>query len=121
MKTGDYHACEQLLKEMKEKLESSILRLSEELEGIATDDTINDMEDLASLESESMHHTALLKQQRHELNEVIHALGKFKNGSYGICEESGDTIALKRLLVEPHTRYCITDAKKIEKESSAHR
>lgn len=112
-KAKDYHACEGLLQEMKTRLESSIFALAEELEGIATDDTINDMEDLASLESESMHHTALLAQQRHELNEVIHALGKFKTGSYGICEESGDTIPLKRLLAEPHARYCIADAKKI--------
>lgn len=114
-KAKDYQACERLLQEMKTRLESSIFALAEELEGIATDDTINDMEDLASLESESMHHNALLKQQRHELNEVIHALGKFENGSYGICEESGDTIPLKRLLVEPHARYCITDAKKVGK------
>lgn len=112
-RSKDYRICEERLKKMKQKLESSILRLSDELEVIATDDTINDMEDLASLESESMHHNALLKQQRHELKEVDHALGKFKNNSYGICEESGDTIPIKRLLVEPHARYCITDAKKV--------
>lgn len=113
MKTKNYQACERLLQEMKTRLESSIYALAEELEGIATDDTINDMEDLASLESESMHHNALLKQQRRELNEVIHALGKFKSDSYGICEENGDTIPIERLLAEPHARYCVTDAKKI--------
>lgn len=115
MKTKDYQKCELLLQNMKEQLESSIFRLAEEMEAIATDDTINDMEDLASLESDSMHHTALLNQQRHELNEVIHALSKIKSGAYGICEESGDVIPLERLLAEPHTRYCVKDAKKVGK------
>ncbi len=111
----DYQEFELRLQDMKAKLESNISRLIEELEVIRTEDDINDMEDLASLESDSMHHNALLKQQRHELNEVIHALSKLKNRTYGICEESGDTIPIERLRAEPHARYCIEDARKVGK------
>jgi len=111
----DFHEFEALLQKMKEKLESSITLLNEEMENITTEDEIDDMEDMASLESDSMHHAALLKQQQHELDEVIHALSKIENGTYGICEDNGDTIPLERLRAEPHTRYCLKDAKKSEK------
>lgn len=115
MEKIDFHEFKVLLQKMKEKLESSIALLNEEMETIIKEDEIDDMEDLASLKSDSLHHTALLKQQKHELNEVIHALSKIKNGTYGICEDKGDTIPLERLRAEPHTRYCLKDAKKTEK------
>jgi DnaK suppressor protein len=102
------------LQEMKKELESNIVRLNEEMEAIVTDDSVNDIEDMASLESESMHHTALLKQQRHELSEVKHALEKIKVGTYGICEKSGDLIEVERLRAKPHTRYCLKDAQRVQ-------
>ena len=113
MSTLDYQEFEQRLQKMKKDLESNIARLTEEIETLITDDGINDMEDLSSLQSDSMHHESLLKQQRHELEEVNHALAKLGNHTYGICEESGDTIPVERLRAEPHTRYCVADAKKV--------
>lgn len=113
MTANDLKEFETQLNSMKASLENNIARLREELESVATDEGINDMEDLASLESESMHHNALLAQQQHELAEVQHALSKIRNGTYGICEESGDTISLERLRAEPHTRYCVKDAQKL--------
>ena len=115
MSTLDYQEFEQSLQKMKKDLESNIARLTEEIETLITDDGINDMEDLSSLQSDSMHHEALLKQQRHELEEVDHAISKLYNHTYGICEESGDTIPVERLRAEPHTRYCVDDAQKVEK------
>lgn len=108
----DYQEFELRLQSMKETFEANITRLTEEMKAIATDDGINDMGDLASMESESVHHNALLAQQKHELGEVVHALSKFKDGSYGICEQSGDTISVERLRAEPYARYCVKDAKK---------
>lgn len=111
MKTIDYQEFQTRLQTMKEELESNIARLKNEIDAIATEDEIDDMEDMASLESDNMHHAALLKQQQHELSEVIHALSKIKYGTYGICEQSGDMISLERLRAEPQARYCIKDAK----------
>ncbi|MEN8146644.1 MAG: TraR/DksA C4-type zinc finger protein [Campylobacterota bacterium] len=113
MATLDYQEFQLRLQEMKEELESNIARLSRELEAIVIDDDIDDTQDMAVQQSDSMHHTALLKQQRHELEEVNHAMSKLYNRTYGICEESGDTIPVERLRAEPHTRYCIADAKKV--------
>ena len=113
----DYQEFELLLQEMKTELESNILRLSRELESIVVDDDIDDLSDMASQQSDSMLHTALLKQQRHELEEVNHAISKLSTKTYGICEESGSTIPVARLRAEPHTRYCIESAEKLENRS----
>lgn len=110
----NYEEFETLLLKMKHDLESNIERLKNEMDGINSSDQVNDMQDTASLESERMHHTALLDQQQHELVEVDHALSKIKAGTYGICERSGDRIPVARLRVEPHTRYCVEDAREME-------
>ncbi len=115
MKTIDYQEFQTRLETMKEELESNIARIKDEMDAIASDDDIHDMEDMASLVSDNMHHAALLKQQQHELNEVIHALSKIKNGTYGVCEKSGDKISIERLRVEPQTRYCLADEKLTQK------
>lgn len=98
---------EKSLLHMKSELEASILQLKDELNIIAAEENINDMEDMASLVSDNLHHKSLLKQQENELAEVNHALGKIKNASYGICEKSGKQISIERLRVLPHTRYAV--------------
>ena len=115
MNSDDFKEFDEQLQKTKKRLEDNILNLKDEMESIVLKDDINDMEDMASVESESMHHRELIKQQQHELDEVIHALSKIKSGTYGVCEESGDSIPLDRLRAEPHTRYCLKYAMKIEK------
>jgi DnaK suppressor protein len=115
MSTLDYQEFELRLQKMKEELESNIARLSRELESIVLEDDVDDLSAISVQRSESMNHTALLKQQRHELEEVDHAIAKLGNNTYGICEESGDTIPVERLRAEPHTRYCLNDADEVEK------
>lgn len=113
MKTHDLDAFKMQLTEMKSSLEANIARLRDELESVTTESGVSDLEDLASLESENMHHNALIAQQQHELSEVLHALSKIENGNYGICEETGDVIPHDRLRAKPHTRYCVSDAEKL--------
>lgn len=110
----DYQEFEERLLTMKAELTASIARLSDEMASIVNDDDIDDMGDMAFQQSDSQHHSVLLEQQRHELAEVNHALAKLDNHTYGICEESGDTIPVERLRAEPQTRYCIDDAQKVE-------
>ena len=94
---------------MRDDLESNIARLREEMEYMATEDEVDDIESVASQVSDSLNHTSLLRQQEHELAEVNHALAKIKNGTYGICEKSGKPIPEARLKVEPHAR-CTLEA-----------
>ena len=50
---------------------------------------------------------ALSAQARQEVEEIDHALGKLKLGTYGICESCGHPIPKARLKAIPHARLCI--------------
>jgi len=115
MKGLDTKEFETLLLRMKTELESSIARLREENESVATTDDAVDVEDGIALENENRHEIALLRQQERELKEVEHALAKIANGTYGICEASGDAIPVERLRAMPHARHCIKHQRKAER------
>ena len=42
-----------------------------------------------------------------EIQVLRHALAKFEDGSYGLCEGCGQPIAPSRLLARPEARLCI--------------
>ncbi|HSR74044.1 MAG TPA: TraR/DksA C4-type zinc finger protein [Sulfurovum sp.] len=100
----DLNEFEEILKNNLVQIEENIEQLRAELESVGTDDGINDMEDLASLASLSAKDNTILQQQEHERNETVHALGKIKNGTYGICEKSEKPIPVERLRVNPIAR-----------------
>ena len=56
----------------------------------------------------------LIESERRILRAIDHALGKFEEGSYGICEGTGDIIERPRLEAKPEARYCIDYARKVE-------
>ncbi len=100
----DFNEFEKMLKEKLVHIEDNIEQLRSELDFVGSDDGINDMEDLASLHSLSDQDNTILHQQEHELKETIHALGKIKNGTFGICEKSARPIPVERLKVNPIAR-----------------
>ena len=100
----DFNEFEKILKENLAHIEDNIEQLRSELDIVGSDDGINDMEDLASLHSLSDKDNIILEQQEHERTETIHALGKIKNGTYGICEKSAQPIPVERLKANPIAR-----------------
>ena len=58
---------------------------------------------------------SLNESERLHLQEVDEALDRIGNGSYGICEECGGPIGLKRLEVRPVAKYCVPCKTKLEK------
>jgi len=72
--------------------------------------------DLAAVATETGIDNAIADQQRRELAEIDIALGKIKNGSYGICEMCEEPIGRARLEVKTFARYCITCREITEKE-----
>lgn len=50
-----------------------------------------------------------------QLRIVKHALNKFLDGSYGICENCGEEIGLSRLNARPEARFCIACQTRMEK------
>jgi DnaK suppressor protein len=55
------------------------------------------------------------KEQR-LLGEIEHALAKFEDGSYGVCEGTGDPIGYGRLSLRPWTRYSAAYKELLERE-----
>ncbi len=58
---------------------------------------------------------SLNESERMRLQEVDEALDRIANGTYGICEECGEPISLKRLEVRPVAKYCVACLSKMEK------
>ncbi len=50
-----------------------------------------------------------------QLRTVKHALAKFADGSYGICEHCGEHIGISRLDARPEARFCIACQTSMEK------
>jgi DnaK suppressor protein len=50
-----------------------------------------------------------------ELQVLRHALAKFEDGSYGLCEGCGQAIGASRLLARPEARLCIACQTRAEK------
>jgi DnaK suppressor protein len=58
---------------------------------------------------------SLTESERVRLQEMDEALDRIKAGTYGICEECGEPIGLKRLEVRPVAKYCVPCLSKMEK------
>jgi DnaK suppressor protein len=58
---------------------------------------------------------SLNENERIRLQEVDESLDRIENGTYGICEECGGPISLKRLEVRPVAKYCVPCLTKLEK------
>jgi len=108
MKEQEYQEFKTLLENLKTKFLESILQLESEMKQLTTQSGVDDEIQASVKQTDAMDHTAVLQQQRSELADVNDALAKFDDGSYGICEETGEEIPLERLRVEPQAR-CIVE------------
>ena len=67
---------------------------------------------------------SLLEMKYEQYKDIADAFRKLQNGTYGLCEECGQEIDIKRLEVNPLARYCITckqhkeSMEKIQKEET---
>ena len=66
-----------------------------------------DLYDLASFESERLSEYALKDRERKSVLELIEAMKRIEEGTYGICEDCGKPISEKRLQVAPAATLCI--------------
>ncbi|MEA1879735.1 MAG: RNA polymerase-binding protein DksA [Campylobacterota bacterium] len=98
------------------QIEKNLRGTSLELDGMR-DLELNDEGDYAAAAAETVVDSAILVQQRKELNEIELALDKIKNGTYGTCEMCEELIAKARLEVKNFARYCITCREINEKET----
>ena len=98
------------------QIEKNLNGTALELEGMRSLE-LNDEGDYAATSAKTIVDSAILLQQRKELNEIELALGKIKRGSFGICEMCEEPIGRARLEVKNFARFCITCREISEKES----
>ncbi len=108
--------------EFKEKLEAKLVAVTTELEQIATFnevtsdwETRREQEEWGSTADENTNadaaenleaRTAAVTQLENEFNNIRRALSKISDGTYGICEISGEPIEENRLKFIPEARTC---------------
>ena len=114
-----HHRIEEILKSNGKPLFPA-----EDLNGL-----LPNMYDLASFESDRLSEYALKDRERKSVLELIEAMKRIEEGSYGICEDCGKPISEKRLQVAPAATLCIEckaeeekrlRAEKIRRMHSAH-
>ena len=92
-------------------------RLQRHSDGVtAAEGTLPDEVDQASREAEKTYLLKLADKERKLLVQINRALGKFDQGTYGICEGTGDFIRRKRLELRPWTRYSIHHKELLESQ-----
>lgn len=70
------------------------------------DDDRSDENDNADALNELVNDEAIVRQLETQLAEVEAALGRIEDGTYGICEVSGQKIEADRLEANPAARTC---------------
>lgn len=108
-----------ILSELKEKLLAEKSRLEEALSKFATKTEVpgeyetrmeaigTDMDDNATEVEGYVDNIAVESNLEKELRDVLDALEKMEKGTYGICENTGQEIALDRLRAYPAARTAI--------------
>ena len=116
----------------KERLASFKKRLLEKHEQLADgvgrsatygkdqeDDAIKDLGDQANAAYTREFFFELGNGDRRLLRDVVAALRKIDDGSFGNCERCGETIADKRLEALPFARHCVACQRLVEEEERA--
>ena len=88
----------------------TILQHLMELEGASINELSQgggDPADLASLEITQSSIQKLGNREKKLIEKIDHALAKFENGDFGVCERCGEDISPARLDARPVAQYCI--------------
>jgi DnaK suppressor protein len=106
---------------LEEKRDDIIKKAKETLEEDMTLDTndLPDEMDLASSEYLQSFTFRLRGREKSFLDKINKALERIENQSFGVCEECGDEISVKRLEARPETTLCIRckeDQERAEKD-----
>jgi len=77
-------------------------------------DSAMDNADLSSLDMDEGVNNSLMEMKYEQYKDIADAFRKLQSGTYGLCEECGEEIDVKRLEVNPFARYCIACKSRLE-------
>jgi DnaK suppressor protein len=81
----------------------------------ATNRDVGDEMDEANIEEEAAVASKLLERDVHLLSEIDRALSKLRDGTYGLCEGTGEPIGFARLNLRPWARYSVEYQEELER------
>jgi len=93
------------LEAMKQDIYSDVEQTLTEMN--AQSGNIPDPNDRATVESDRSFELRLRGRERRLMDKIDEALTRIDEGTYGICDECGEEIGIKRLEARPVAKYCI--------------
>ena len=81
-----------------------------------SDNNLSDLLDRASQISEREFSHHLCSREKLHMRKIERSLQDIEEGVYGLCEQCGEDISLKRLKARPTARYCIDCKTQLEKK-----
>ena len=77
-----------------------------------------DMNDRASLESDRHMLILIGQRERNLTRQVLAALSRIDDGSYGVCQDCDEQIPFRRLEIHPTSTLCVCCQQEREQESA---
>ncbi|MCJ1887580.1 RNA polymerase-binding protein DksA [Pseudomonas sp. LA21] len=94
-------------------------RIDEEFHALQDGERPSDDADLASREEARQWQLRVLEREKKLLDKIDQALERLARGEYGWCEETGEPIGLRRLLLRPTASLCV-EAKERQERRELH-
>lgn len=91
-------------------------RISGELDALRQLEPNSDPVDIGCAEEQRQWQLRLLEREKKLLDKIDQALERLACGEYGWCEETGEPIGLRRLLLRPTASLCIEAKERQEKK-----
>ncbi|MHC4549092.1 MAG: TraR/DksA family transcriptional regulator [Planctomycetota bacterium] len=114
-KKPDLDYFRRLLLERRARILSQVENMEEEaLKAADQDFSVDHMADHGSDNFEQDFTLQLVESERKELYEIDGALNRIRDGSYGICEGTGEPIKRARLEAIPYARYSVEFQRRLE-------
>jgi DnaK suppressor protein len=78
---------------------------------------VGDEMDEANIEGQTAMTSRLLERDVQLLSEIDRALAKFRDGTYGLCEGTGEPIGYQRLKTRPWARFSVAYQEQLERDA----
>lgn len=109
MNKNDLKHIEEKIAEEISKTEAAILYYKDLTKPIAPENAIGRISRMDAINNKSVNEAAL-KQAEQKLKNLKIALSNINDAGFGLCFKCHDQIPIGRILLMPHTRFCVNCA-----------
>ncbi len=120
LKKKELEELKDLLLEKRKKIVSHLYKIKSDSEAEIAEIS-GDSADIASLEMSQSAYSKLGGRERKLLKKIDHALAKFEDDTYGICELTGEDIPIARLRARPEAQYTVEAKEELERRERGFR